>query len=380
MKTVYDIACYEVLQILKDRLLTLIVFATPLAYAILFGAVYYAAVLNQIPLAIVDEDQTALSREIRQSFANSPSFRVIDGINSYADLEINLRSGQVRAGIMIPAGLARDVSIGQPVQILTVYDASNLIWGYNSRRKMLEIIREINTRLVSARLATTGMPQKDILEVVNAVECNFTVWYNPSYNYMKFLLLGLMMMIIHQIGLLSVGLTVTREKEHHTWTHFLTSPLPGWKIALGKCLPYLIANFFHYAVLLWICARVLPIGIQGSAAILFVLGLVYVVTITFTGFILSLYFTSSLQLTRFLMLLSVPIFLISGATWPLSHMPRAVQMMARCLPFTWMAEVFRNVTVKGLAWPSVMVPMLVLTGMAGLTVVGALGFKKRHCA
>ena len=86
MKTVYDIACYEVLQILKDRLLTLIVFATPLAYAFLFGAVYYAAVLNQIPLAIVDQDQTALSREIRQSFAYSPSFRVIDGINSYADM------------------------------------------------------------------------------------------------------------------------------------------------------------------------------------------------------------------------------------------------------------------------------------------------------
>lgn len=59
-------------HIFKDKILLLLIFVVPLLYAIFFGAVYSQGVLTDIPLAVVDLDQSALSREVVKSFVNSP--------------------------------------------------------------------------------------------------------------------------------------------------------------------------------------------------------------------------------------------------------------------------------------------------------------------
>jgi len=378
LKQILNIAHYETLHIIKDPILFLVVFIASISYVSLFGMVYVSSVLTDIPMAIVDQDHSELSREISSAFRNSSHFEVVESINTYGELEKGMKEGTVRAGIVIPENFFDKISQHRHTEVLTVYDGSNLIWGYNIRKYVLEVISHFNKSHTASNLGKLGLSKYEINNIMNTVDCNIITWYNPTFSYTNFLFMGLVMMIIHQLGLLSAGLTVTREKERNSWIQYIATSIPMWKIALGKCLPYLIASFFNYSMLLWISSQFIHVKIEGGFSSIILLGLLFNIIIIFTGFCISIKGPNSLQVTRYLMLLSVPVFFISGYTWPATHMPEVLNGLARLLPFTWMAEGFRRATIKNIPIQELSLTLVVLGIMAVLAVGFAMSFKKQR--
>lgn len=378
MRQIWSIACYEVRHIFKDPIIFLMVFLIPLGYVALFGAVYVSGVLSDIPTAVVDLDHSRLSREVVRAFEHDPHFKIVEGISTYPALELGMKTGSIRAGIVIPENYERDVALHHGTKVLAIYDASNLIWGYNTRRYLMEALNQINARHAATYLAGLGMTQKEITDVLDTVSCNTEVWYNPTFSYANFYFMGLVMMVLHQLGLLAVGLTVTREKERNCWLQYLAVDLPGWKIFLGKAVPYFLANFFNYALLLWFCNRFVHVKMWGSLGLVILLGLLFELFITAFGFFISSRAGNSLQVTRCLMLLSVPMFIISGFTWPKTHIPPVINLLAGLLPYNWMAMAYRLVTIKELGLPYIYQAVLALGLMAALSVGLSLSLPRRR--
>jgi len=378
LRQILNIAYYEIIHIFRDKILLLMVFIVPLAYACVIGSVYVNGILSDIPMGIVDMDNSELSREVSTAFRNSPQFKVIREMKTYTKLEEAMKEGVVRAGVVIPENFEKKVVQHRGSEVLIVYDASNLIWAYNTRKYALQVVNSISVDRTSAYLAGLGMTRGEIRNTLEAVSYVFEVWYNPTFNYATFIFLGIVMMIIHQIGLYSVSLTVTREKNSNSWLQFLSTPVARWKIFFGKTLPYFVANFFNYTLLLWFSAEFINVKVQGSVFLIILLGLLYDTIITSLGFFISVHAANSLQVTRFVMLLSVPLFMISGYTWPKTHIPGFINALARLMPFTWMAEGFRMVAVKNLGLGYIYTTILVLSVMAVTSLVLALSFSKRR--
>jgi len=378
LKQVAAIAYYEMIHILKDKILLLLVFAVPLLYASLCGAVYFSGLLTDIPLAVVDLDNSGPSREVVAAFENSPHFKIVREIYTYPGLEKGMKEGSVRAGVVIPGDFGTKITGRRNAEVLTVYDASNLIWGLNIRKYTLEVISSFNAGYTAARLAGQGLTAPEISNTLNTGRGNVEVWYNPTYNYANYILMGLYMIIIQQIGLLCVSLTVTREKEKNSWLQYLCAPVAAWKIFLGKSLPYFFTNLMNYGLLIWFARSAVQVKVEGSTGLILFLGLLYIVTITSSGFLLSLWAANSLQVTRYLLLLSAPFFMISGYCWPPTHMPELINNAARLVPLTWMAEALRLVAVKNLGYPCLAKHALALTVMALISTFFALTFSKRR--
>lgn len=378
MKQILNIAHYEMIHILKDKILTLMFFVVPFLYALLFGVIYMSGILQQVPLAVVDLDHSQYSRDLSETFAHTPHFEIIDGLETYDDLVKGMNDGTVRAGVVIPEDFSQKLSQHQLAQVLTVYDGSNLIYGFNVRKYFNEVLTAFSTDHTSSYLAGLGMSKREIVNVLDAVSCNMEVWYNPTFNYGTYIFLGYVIMILHQVGLLCIGLTVTREKERNTWIQYLCSPLPQWKIFAGKALPYFAINFFNYGLLVWLAIVLVKVKISGSAALLILLGLLFDLLITALGFCLSVYAANSLQVTRYLMLLSVPMFILSGFSWPSIYIPAGLNALARLFPYTWMAEGVRLAAIKELGIGYLGLTVLVLTLMAAAVTYGAATFAKRR--
>ncbi len=376
MRSITKIAYYEVLHILKDPILFVVVFLAPIAYVTLFGAVYFSGLLSNIPMAIVDLDHSELSREIENAYANSPYFNIVEDVDTYEELQTAMQMGEIRSGVVIPEDLQKNTSLHRHTEVLTVYDGSNLIWGYNIQKKNIEVIKQFNSENTVAYLAGKGLSSVEISSIVNAVDFNITVWYNPNINYTYFLFMGLVMMILHQLGLLSVSLTVSREKERHSWSQYLSSVLSVQQIIMGKCLPYFIINFFNYTLLLWISAQFIHVKIEGGVLLIIILGLLYDIIITFTGFFISLKAYNSLQITRCLLLLSIPLFFLSGYTWPWAYMYEPISSLGKIMPYSWMAKGFRMVTLKNLGIAEVGVIILVMVLMALAAIIINVTFNK----
>lgn len=377
MKQILNIAYFEIVHIFRDRLLFLIVFCVPLLYTALFGAIYFSGTLQHIPLGIVDLDQSAESRTAASFFANNPNFQVVPEATTYEELEAGMKNGTLRAGVVIPEGYAQQLSQHQLTEIATVLDGSNLLISYNTRKYFQQVLNALTTDHTAAYLAGLGMTKQEITNVMDTVSFSTQIWYNPTLSYVSFIFMGFVIMILHQIGLLGVGLTVQREKERNSWIQFVSTSVPAWKIFIGKGLPYFITNFFNYGLLLWLAAYFVNVKIGGSVALILVMGLLFDVIIVSLGFLISLFAVNSLQVTRYLMLLSVPLFALSGFTWPGSHMPAVLNWAGHLLPYTWMANGFRLAILKNLGFTDLSVTLLVLTITAALTSSLALNFTKR---
>lgn len=377
LKQLLYITYYEMVHIFKDRVLLLLIFFVPLFYAFLCGAVYSQGILTNIPLAVVDLDNSGLSREVIKSFENCPRFSIVRDITTYPLMEEGMKQSVIRAGVVIPENFEKEVAQNRGAKILTVYDGSNLIWGYNIRKYTLEVINQFGTDRAAAYMAGLGLSKKEITNVLDTISANTEVWYNPTFSYAGYMMFGLIMLVIHQICLLSASLTVTREKEKNCWIQFLCSPLPAWKIFLGKSLPYFLTGFLNYGLLLWFINRFMHLKIEGSVPLLVFLGLLYTVVITCAGFYISLKAKDSLQATRYIMLLSVPFLMISGYTWPRTHIPTVINSFASLLPFTWMAEGLRSIAVKNLGAEHLAPVLLALSLMSVASVLLASCFAKR---
>ncbi len=378
MKTMLNIANYEIRHICRDRVAFAIVFIAPLFFAFLMGSVYYSAAVNEVPMGIVDLDNSLASREVVDIFSSGPHFKTNPDVNTYDKLENAMREGKVRGGIVIPEDFSTKLSKHQGTEILLIYDASNLIWGYNIRKYGYEGIDQFGRQYAAEYLAGMGMNSDQCDEVLNMVRCNTMVWYNPTWNYINFLYMGVIFIILHQLGLLGVTLTIPREKEANTWIHYLASPLERWQIVLGKCLPYLIVGFFNYALLLWFSHYFIHAKIEGSVLLIILLGMLYTSAIVFLGFFISLHAENTLQISRYLILLSIPIFMISGYTWPQYRIPAIITIISRLSPFSWMAEAFRNVTVKNLGFPDIAINILGLVVMIAIGIILCFTFQKNR--
>jgi ABC-2 type transport system permease protein len=376
MKAMLSIANYEVRHIMKDRVAFAIVFLVPFLLACLFGAVYFSAMVTDVPFAIVDMDNSLASREIVDFFGTGEHFKVNPQIDAYDELEQAMREGRIRGGIVIPENFSKKLSKGQSTEVLAVYDASNLIWGYNIRKFAYEGIDEYNRQYAHKYLMGTGMHSDQAKEVLNLVRCNMSIWYNPTFSYINFLFMGVIFMLLHQLGLLGVTLTIPREKEGNTWIHYLASPLEHWQIVFGKCLPYIIVLLFNYALLLWFSHSVIHAKIEGSVALILLLGFLYTLAIVFLGFFISLHAPNSLQISRYLILLSIPLFMISGYTWPAYRIPTVVTLLARLSPFTWMVEAFREVTVKNLGFYDIIPNVAAMSILVIICLALAFTFRK----
>ena len=349
LKQILNIAHYEIMHIFRDRILFLIVFIVPVLYAALFGTIYGIGTLQKVPLGIVDLDNSSESRAVISAFENTREFKVIPEVNSYGKLETGMKNGAVRAGVVIPEDYSAKLSQHQLTEIATIYDGSNLILGLNTRKYFQQVLNNFSVSHTSSDLGGLGLTKKEITNVLDMISFRMQIWYNPTLSYVSFLFMGLVIMILHQIGLLGIGLTVLREKEGNSWIQFLCTGVSPWKVFLGKALPYFIVNFFNYSLLLWIAARFVNVKIEGSLSLIIIFGLLFDVIIVSIGFVISLYARNSLQVTRYLMLLSVPLLVISGYTWPSTHIPEVINGLARLMPYTWMADAFRLATLKNLS-------------------------------
>lgn len=378
MKQILNIVHYEIMHIFRERVLLSILFIVPLLYASMFGLVYVSAVLQHVPLGIVDLDHSQESRAVISAFENTPNFKVIPQVSTYADLEAGMKNGLVRAGVVIPADYSQKLAQHQLTQILTVYDGSNLIYGFNTRKYFQQVLNTFSADHTAAYLSGLGMTKQEITNVMDTVSYSMEVWYNPTFSYASFLYMGLVLMILQQIGLLGIGLTVTREKEENSWLQFLCAAVPQWKIFIGKALPYFIANFFNYGLLLWIAVRFVNVKVEGSVGLILLLGLLFDLIVVSVGFIISVYCPNSLLVTRYVMLISVPIFVASGYSWPSTHIPAMINNLLRIMPYTWMAEGFRLLTAKNLGFEYIADDIMVLILMAAATTFFAMTFPKRR--
>jgi ABC-2 type transport system permease protein len=224
----------EFRQIVRDRRTLMILLFIPVFFLVLYG---YALNfdIRHIAIAVQDSDGTPESRELIAAFINSGYFDLAASVHSDAVAERLMDDNTVRAIVVIPEGLARNVRTGRgsAVQIIINGDNANTattVMGY-----AVAIVRGVSTSLILER---RGLPA-----VAPPVTAEPRVWFNPELRSALFLVPGLIAFIGMITAAISTAMSVVREKERGTWEQVRMAPINTVSYVVGKTIPYLGVSF-----------------------------------------------------------------------------------------------------------------------------------------
>ena len=277
--------------------------------------------VNNASIAFVDEDDSALSKELFNAFY-PPRFKFPDLISSSA-MQDAMDKGLYMFVVAIPPHFERDLVAGRNPDIQVNIDATAMQQagigaGY---------IRNILTDRISAFLKRTDKNEDMPIKIV------IRKMFNPNAVSSWF---KSVVAIINQISLLTVILTgaaVIREREHGTLEHLLVMPLTAFEIAMAKVWANSLVILIATAASLFLVVEMaLKVPFAGSVALWFTGVVLYLFFATALGIFLGTVSRSMAQFALLIILVIVVLMLLSGGSTPVESQPQWLQALTYFLP------------------------------------------------
>jgi ABC-2 type transport system permease protein len=353
---IYWLGVKELRSFLRDFvLLGLVVYSFSLAVTL--QARSNSQELHNASIAIVDEDQSELSRRIAHAFF-PPLFQSPKQI-AEQDIIPAMNAGKFTFVLDIPPNFEEYVLAGrQPVLQINV-DATAMVQAGLGSGYAQQIISTEISDFVSHAEGTGPSP----------VNLDVRIAFNPNLTTAWFMSVMAIINNITMLAIILAGAAVVREREHGTMDHLLVMPLTPFEIALSKVWANGLVIAVAVGLSLYLVMRMmLGIPVAGSIP-LFMLGVViYLFFATAIGLFLGTVARSMPQLGLLYMLVFLPMNLLSGSNTPLESMPPWLAKFMQISPSTHFVAFAQAILYRGagldVVWPQFL----------AVAVIGALFF------
>jgi len=373
------IARREWREVSRDRLLLLLAFLLPVLLMFVLGY-GLAQDVERVPLAIVDEDGTAASREYVAPYFASRDFHVIGYVDRVETAEHLLVAGRARVVLVIPAGFDRDVGRGRPAHVQALVDgtfvtSARIVTGYLDAIAAGAEAARANAA-VAVRLGVSPA-RADVLARPVRVETRYL--YNQDLRTIWAIAPSLVMTILLWTSPLLVGLSLVREKERGSLIAFAASETTRLEFLLGKLLPSAGIATVNALALWGLAVWYFGAPFRGSAGTFIAAAAAFVLAGTSYGLLVSLWVRTQ-QAALMIVMLSGAIVGIhfSGMFEAVPSLPPINRAIAHLTPAMYFNRVLLGTFLKGAGWTASWRDIAVTGAFAGgAFALAYLSFHKR---
>ncbi len=331
----------EIKQLLRDVRLLFVLLFFPVFLLIIFGYAINFDV-KHIQLAVYDKDKTEFSREFIRSLINSEYFDLVEYINDESQIKKALEESAAQCVVVIPHNFAADYYSSREVKIQYLIDGVNANTATIIRNYVIGATASFNQKISSEILAVKG------IQIYQPLDLQPVFWFNPTLQTTKFLIPGLIAMILIITAIISVSLSLVREKERGTIEQIDVSPASSFELLVGKIFPYIIIALLDAALILIAGYILFDIEVRGSLILLFLCTLFFITASTTLGIFISTIADSqqvAFMMSTFASLL--PSLILSGFIFPINSMPLAVQILTNISPAKFFIVILRAIILRG---------------------------------
>ena len=322
-------------RIIERKTLYLLMIVLPLFVSLLYVFIYKNEVIHDLPVAILDEDHTSLSRTLTEFVEATGSMKIAGYVNSIAELKDGIQSGIYHGGFYFPRNMENDVKSGKNSTVVIYKNTSNLIIGNMILRDGMTLVKTTSVGAIIKKLRNKGMTYDQAMKIANPIRIESQSLYNPNYSYLSYLVPGLLAFTLQLVIMISSVIVISSEFSHDTFRELLTmSGNNIYRIIIGKSLPHLL---IHTATVFLIVGVILPIENilpAGSVLIIIPFFIFFAAACLFFGIFISCAFHDQMFATSLALFINMPAFIFSGYTFPVWAMPAVHRVLAAMLPFT----------------------------------------------
>lgn len=333
----------ECKNFLTNKMNLLVLFILPILCVILLGVELSEGIITDIPIAVINYDDSTFSRQLVEKFDQNDTFNVSNYPSSEQELEQLMKNSKVRAGLIIPKNFYNDIVALKSPTVLMIYDGSHMSITSVAKAKATEILLTYKAGATITQLtARLNMSYRDAYNVAQAFQFNNRMMYNPSKSFEDFLspvlLVGYIQAAIALVATVSVNQNIFKETK-----------IKRLGYASGKVLFYTLCGSLCFMVCMILQIKLFDVPFRGSLVSAFILS-------TGLSFAVSAFcvLISSVIKKRMVCLIAgavlfIPNSVMAGTTWPLISMPSGYQSFAKYMPFAHYANNIRDIYLKGLS-------------------------------
>ncbi len=361
----------------RDPLLAFLLLGVGAAYTVLMGLLYSPNLVNDIPLAIYDEDQTKLSRTLIQDFADAQKFRIVDYVQSPEELDALMRNKDAYCALAIPHDFSRKIKTGVGSEVLFELNGADIVFPGSLLSPAMEVFVDFSRYIGAGLMEETGQLPPQAIKNVAPIEFRLRALNNPTLNYTSFFVLGILFTAFQSGVMMAVSMSMVDEYQNFAE---LKAIAPA-KILFAKLLPYLVMGLAGFAGAIAVAVKIFDVPYRGDLSSLFLLAGVFILAIITLASLLPAFFRDKLTCIQLIVAYAVPCFLFSGYTWPLQAMNIFSRLIAFAIPLTYIADNVRDLALGGYA-PELAgsIGVLLLFGLVFFTLSAVLFARQRKRA
>lgn len=343
-----DVVLRELKRIWHFKPYLLILTILPLLSILLFIAIFSKGMPSDLPIAVVDNDNTPLSRKVINMIEASPETAVRYKVTSSHEGERLIRQGATGAMVIIPANFERDILGMTPTSIGVYISGANILENGLISKGLQTTIATFSTGLKIQILSKQGISENQAIVQAMPIRLDRHILFNPYTNYSYYLLPSFMPMMILIFTVLSTIFAIGSELKYSTAGEWLSTAQGSISVALaGKLTPTLAFMTVMAAVMSILLFEFVGVPLQGNIWILIVSCFIFILSyIAVAIFIIAI--TADMRLAMSLGGgYSVMAFSLSGLTFPAMAMHKTMQWFGHLFPFTYFTEIIIDQALRG---------------------------------
>ena len=310
-------------RVLTTRSAFSVLFLAPLIYGVYYPQPYLNQILRKLPIAVVDNDLSDLSRQIVETLDASGALSVTVRARTLVEARAAIDRGKAFAAVEIPVDTERDVLKGITAHIPIFADATYLFIFRSTASGVATAIGALTSELVSRGARSDGSLVKAKLASLSPADVLLQPIFNPVGGYASYVVPAAFVLILQQTLLIgSAMLTGTA--------------LAGGRGAFAGVFGRGVAHLTIYLPVLALYLIVLPhfygFSTLGHLPQLFALATVFLLATSFMGQAIGAWFTRPENATLLLLATSLPQFFTAGFAWPREAIPEAATALGRIFP------------------------------------------------
>ncbi|MEG1672034.1 MAG: ABC transporter permease [Alistipes sp.] len=344
----YAVLRRELGRIAHQPIYFVLMIVLPIVSFAFFAVLFEHGVARNISIAVLDEDNTSLSRKVTQMVDDTPTALIAYNIQSMDEGERLMREGKISAIVQLPAFFEKNILSNRQTNIEAYITGTNITVNGLLSKDIQTAISTFSAGIQIQLLTKQGLTERQAMAQLMPARFNRHVLFNPYINYGYYLSPSFMPMMLMIFTVMVTIFAIGSELKHSTAGEWIAIAKGSISAALtGKILPIIVTMFLISMAMMVIIFKVVGVPMNGSLWILLLSSLLFILSYQ----AIAIFIIAILSNLRLSLSIgggySVLAFTFSGLTFPIMAMWPEMQLASKIFPFTYYTDIFVDQALRG---------------------------------
>ncbi|WP_158837220.1 ABC transporter permease [Polaribacter sp. L3A8] len=321
----------------SDKAVVSTFLSVTLIILVVYTYIYSNQIIKEVPVAIVNQDGTRMSRDYIAMLAATEGTKTITTFTDLEAAKVAYYSRNVQGIVIVPKNFENNIRSGRQTTITTFSDAANMLFYKRVLGDVTKVNGYFSAGISIKKEMAKGVSFDEAQKNYTPIKAISTSLFNTNSGYATYLIPMLTALIIQLVLLMGIGLlSGSRREAKSTHKEFPRILHKGGVVSvlLAKACLYTLIYIVIIPVQVGVVYTLFGIPVRSSLLSIYVFIIPYIFSVVFLGISISSFFKRREDSIVFLVLISIPSLMLSGLSFPAEGFSNFYKFISEIIPST----------------------------------------------